>query len=366
MGGFNIKADNCHIIGTSSINGSGNYVGGIVGKNSWIVDSNFYTELTNISISDKTTISGDNYVGGILGGYDLSNIRYLDSSLALIKSCVSSATIIASGNYTGGILGRISIVPGSFSFGSDAQTFSLDECVNNGQVTGVNYVGGIVGDFAVYAPEEGSEERVLIKQSANEGKVEGTNYVGGIAGRSYASFNNCYSVNEISAEESVAGGIVGINGEKTYTASYINDCYSLATISVGDEGVAGGILGSCISEEGETYISRCYFAGSMPESKKYGIVGHSTGNCHVSSCLTTMPSLVGIWNVNNGYEDVLDEKSEADVVSILAKRDVINGKSAYSEEYWPLETYPAYCIKFSTGLSGSITVPGFSEGEIEI
>lgn len=79
-----------------------------------------------------------------------------------------------------------------------------------------------------------------------------------------------------------------------------------------------------------------------------------------------MPNLVGNWSTNSEFPNELDDKSEANVESILAKREVINGESAYSEEYWPLATYPAYCLKFSTGLSGNISIPGFSEDEVEI
>lgn len=343
LGGLNITGDDCKIIGTSNIQGSGDCVGGVVGMNNVKTD-----KLSNMSISDKTSISGINNVGGIIGTYDVSNNSYYSrtESFKLIESCVSSASVMASGNYAGGIAGKIN-------------NSSLSECVNYGQVRGSECVGGIVGSFAVYP----DYARVLIEKSANEGKVSGTNCVGGIAGYNDASFSTCYSINEISASGSGVGGITGHAGEH----SQINDCYSLATISVGENGHAGGILGCQNHEYSSANISRCYFAGTMPETKQYGIVGYVLSNCKVNSCLTTMPNLVGVLNDGVVLDDVLDDASEANVVSILDKRDIINAGNAYSKEYWSLDDYPAYCIKFSAGgFSGNITIPGFSDEEIVI
>lgn len=364
FGGININADHCHIVGTSSINASEDYVGGIVGMNSFNDgDYIFHGELTNISISDKTTISGNNYVGGIIGEYNM--MSSLRSSLISMESCISSATVNASGNYVGGIVGRIGYhkyknEPFHIYFESESQTYSLKECVNNGQVKGMNYVGGIVGDFAVYTNSEG-KDRVVIKQSANEGEIIGVNYVGGITGRTCASINNCYSVNEITATVSHVGGITGdvlpLNNGR------IANCYSLADISVGMNGYAGGIVGYGSGGAQGAYVINSYFAGTNPNG--FGIIGHSDGFCFAINCLTTLSSLIGNLNQNTQFPDDITG-SLTNVTSIKNNKSVINGESAYSDDIWPLEKYPAYCIKFSTGLSGNITIPGFSDEEIVI
>ena len=365
FGGRDVIVDNCKVIGSSIISGSGDYIGGIVGRNS------LYNErsLSDVSIGQNCTVTGTNYVGGIVGAYEADNnygIQF-SSSQQLLNNCVSSATVIATGNYTGGIFGKIGGYNGNSSssnieFSMDDYTYTLLKCQNKGSVTGKDYVGGIGGDFALSCYNGNSVDRIVLRQSFSDGKVKGDNYVGGILGHSMASLNTCYSINSIEGTNNV-GGIVGV-ADGMIGQWRIANCYSLSALTVGAEGAAGGILGI----GGMITVTNSYFAGTNPTD--CGIIGNSYGYCTVDHCLTTLPSLGTNldtsptarpsnpreeWDNNTGqmitvydyYPDAIIS-SEYNVTSILDKKTIINDDNAYSDNYWPLDTYPYYCVKFDS------------------
>ena len=411
FGGWNIEATNCKVIGNSIIQGQGNDVGGIVGLNTierWNSNSNNTVKCVNVSVGNLCQVSGKNYVGGIVGRYISDDYGSADHgdfpSLLLMESCKSEATVTASQDYVGGIFGKIG---GTFNgnssnswiqFAMEDNTFSLIKCVNEGNVTGRHYVGGIGGDFAISFSGGSSTtlDRVVLSQSCSSGDVSGDTHVGGILGTSHVSINTCYSVGEITSTTAHAGGIVGSisNGYQ----SRIANCYSLATIAPGTEGKAGGIVGSA----GHFTITNCYYAADPEEYSYGGIVGHSNGAVNISNCLTTLNSLGtnlgehedfgpkrdwmdqdndgvadydynmdGVTDLRDLYEwyynyndNVSDSywatHSTKPVTSILANRDVINGDNAYSTNYWPLEQYPWYCVKFAS-FSADTDAPEFDE-----
>ena len=353
FGGVGISTNNCKVTGNSSITGTGDFIGGIVGYT-------YATSIIDTSIDKSCTIKGNNCVGGIIGGYC--------GNYSTMKSLISSATVSATGNYIGGIAGFIGApypdygfeghnyyINGELNIIHDGYENAYSKCSNYGNVTGKNYVGGIAGKCATNSN---------IKQLINEGNIKGESYVGGIAGEfDGAGLRIAYSIGEISASNTAVGGIVGILN-KTYgqrnnnDKSNVYDCYSLATITIGKGGYAGGIAGITGGEDyyEDEYVSitNCYFAGTNSTGK--GIVGYDLGNTYVKNCLTTLPTLGMENNVTNSFSNV---------TSILNKKSVINGNNAFSNETWPLNMYPAYCPKF-IDFSGDVDIPGFGDSDIEI
>ncbi len=47
----------------------------------------------------------------------------------------------------------------------------------------------------------------------------------------------------------------------------------------------------------------------------------------------------------------------------LEKKTVINGDNAYSDNYWPLDTYPHYCVKFDS-FSADTDAPDYKDDVI--
>lgn len=408
LGGCNIHATNCQIIGNSSITGKGDNVGGFVGANRFDIHFEMVDlfSVSKSSIAETCTVQGANQVGGIIGQFMKVNswTGPFYASWTALESCTSAATVTASGDYVGGIFGQMggnyyvnNYGSDNVSFTSEDFTVSLSKCVNKGDVNGKDYVGGIGGDFKLYC--NNGVDRVVLKQSSSEGTVSGSSYVGGILGASAASINTCYSMDAISASTSEVGGILG----KWNEYGRVANCYSLADLTVGNNGVAGGIVGNGSTDylvtdgvrgkKGVTVINS-YFAGTNVATGS-GIIGKSEGGCSVTNCLTTLANLGtslgnhqvptgapdsdgdGVadydWNgdgvIDNNdmyynYPDIITN-SAINVTSILANKAVINGDNAYSDDYWNITKYPYYCVKFAD-FSGDINAPDFGNSDIEI
>lgn len=383
LGGKNVLANKCSVIGTSVISGE-DYVGGMVGRNEY--NSYASIEMVDLRVGQECTISGKNYVGGILGRYMNGNYDsrfYLNSSRTLLKSCKSEATVTATGDYVGGIFGKIGGYQND-SYSSidmmnyeEKYTLSVEKCVNEGAVTGVNYVGGIGGDFAVICHDNTIEDRVVLKESYSEGNVSGVQKVAGILGATRVAVNTCYSIGEISASETEIGGVVGrIEGDGMMGNARIANCYSLATLTVGNNGHIGGIVGNAGGGlYGGSTIINCYYAADPDTYKFGGIVGNSDGYCSVTNCVTTLASLGlnlgnhqintgadsdgdgypnwdwnndGVWDNNDIWTNVADiiTNSKISVPSILAELSVINADEKYSTNVW--SGYQWNCVKFAS------------------
>lgn len=346
----NVKADNCKIKGNSSIIGQGDHVGGLAGYNEFDGDSFGLLSISNSSI-ESCEIKGDNYVGGLVGKYTCRRGGHqipLHSSLRLLNSCSSAAKVDATGDYVGGIFGKIGDGNDNVYFGSEDYTLSLYECINIGEVTGKDYVGGIGGSFDL-DDYSSVKDKIVIMKSCNEGDVSGNSYVGGIVGENRADINLCYSIGDISATTTDVGGIIG---HKSYADLYVSNCYSMANLAVGQNGYAGGIVGYAVAGASpDMYVENCYFAGT--NAKGFGIVGYSDGNTTITNCLTTLPNLI---DTSNGQPSN-SSGSLTGVTSILNNLSVINVDNAYSNNVWANYNYD--CVKFAEGLTGSVTAPGF-------
>lgn len=379
FGGYNVAANKCKVIGTSVISGAGDYVGGIVGWNRICIDNmSSWSYLSDVSMGQDCTVTGVNYVGGIVGAYEQVE-RYglgqYTSSQKPLDSCVSSAAVTATGNYVGGIFGKMggsgaNNTSSNIEFSMDDYTYTLLKCQNKGNVTGNDYVGGIGGDFALnFSGGNNTVDRVVLRQSCSDGKVKGNNYVGGVLGSSGASVNTCYSINTIEATTTAVGGIVGMMN--VGYMSRIANCYSLSDLKVGTSGVAGGILSS--GGMGAT-VTNSYFAGTNPTN--CGIIGNSAGSCTVDHCLTTLSSLgtnldvngviisydpsTGLPNSWSRFPDIITDSTPG-VTSILANKSVINRDNAYSDNIWSVYQYE--CVKFAS-FSADTNSPDFGSDTI--
>ena len=217
-------------INYGTVSSSGEKVGGIVGY--------IYATDARKGINEKLfsgnknegTINGTKNVGGIVGaieGYYKYN-RY-DGTYALkinVSTCSNTGKIAASGDYAGGIVG----------YGNNMNFFK--GCINEGDVTGVNWVGGISGrtDATIYS-----------NGSSNESSITGYAYLGGVAGEcggvSDATNNGNVIIIGSRLEEGVkvsnVGGIVG------FCKGSIINCSNLKEIkSTSGGSCVGGVAGA--------------------------------------------------------------------------------------------------------------------------
>lgn len=115
---------------------------------------------------------------------------------------------------TGG--SRVGGICGNLSYGN------IENCMVTGDISGYQYVGGIVG-----VGGEWNNDISSISQCASSGNIIATDgKVGGILGYRYGScsIENCYSIANVKAEGSYNSEAYGIGG-------YAENCYFAGTIS---------------------------------------------------------------------------------------------------------------------------------------
>jgi len=216
-----------------------NYVGGIVG-----LASN--STLRNLII-DSSSISGNAYVGGIVGAC---------TGTTEIYECTNNGSVNTTGNYTGGIVG--------FMFG-----VRVDECVFEGEVNGIDYVGGIAGVLQGDSWE-----------CTNAGIIKGGISVGGIAGFFQVTAGNmywlmfCLNSGDVTGNKEVAG-IAGYSLSVGNGIINIQRSGNQGLITAND--LAGGITGDSACN---LYIQRPYNTGEI--IAKY-IQGGLAGRLNIST-----------------------------------------------------------------------------------
>jgi len=231
---------------TIEVTSSGDYAGGIIGhlEDNTIVDCSVVCN----------NISGADYVGGICGCESYSGNQ--------ITRCHVEAKVKGH-NYVGGVLGYGGIFYGnmiscSFSGSVDGTSFvggicgkrqgktTIQGCyvVANISSSGDN-VGGLIGETYPYDFGNHHElQNVELLDSYFCGNVSGNNYVGGLIGHAYhGKIGQCYSYATINGTKSV-GGLIGRVEAATYEAKYeITSNFAICTSIKATEGNIGKIFG---------------------------------------------------------------------------------------------------------------------------
>lgn len=233
---------NCYSTGKISamlpIGQYNNDVGGIVGMNiSGLIDNCYNTG----------TVSGD-YSGGIAGK------SYSD---ATITNCHNTGTILAKSDSTaraGGIVGENGV--SNKVINGDYRDCKVENCYNTGDVSGDDYVGGIVG----------VNNNGTIKNCYNTGFISTDGGAGGIAGQNCDTIVICYNMGIVSGK--CAGGITG----STYQVATVANCYNTGTVSGELSARAGGIVGY---NANDCTIVYCYNVGTIIGDCAGGIAGYN-------------------------------------------------------------------------------------------
>lgn len=266
---------NCYNEGIIEGNGA---QGGIVGTGSSIEIKNCY---------NAGEIKGESYSGGIVG---IGN--------GILDNCYNIGNITNNSSYgTGGIIGVTSSIT------------DIKKCNNKGLI---NVQKGPVGGIVGYCKSEKSN----IYNCYNTGKIYGKRVpTGGIVGvGSNAKVFNCYNLEEINAENGIAGGIAGSN-------SNVSNCYNLADI-YGKDTSTGGIIGNT-----NTDIINCYNAGTINGQVETEL-GIATGGiaayitAKISNCYN-----IGIVNGNEAPTGGIVGSLSGDITKCYNRGKINNGKS---------------------------------------
>jgi hypothetical protein len=158
---------------------------------------------------------------------------------------------------------------------------TITNCYSIGDVSGINYVGGLVG----------YNENSIV-DCYTSGNVTGGNNSGGLCGKStgpdhgtvQSSIRNCYSTANVTGN-GAAGGLIGHSG------AIVTGCYS--TGSVSGHYYVGGLIGR---NGGNGRIINCYSTGSVVgEQSLGGLVGSSEGTISAS-----------FWDIETSGQDSSD------------------------------------------------------------
>lgn len=258
--------------------------GGVAGVN--------YGEISNVVVSDSVVAGDDGTVGNNIrstaGG--VSGVNYGKISTAEVSSAVTaegtetyslggvvgSNVVDTDDDYVGTIIGAINtgvtharygdlITSDSVGGIAGVNTGYIESVYNDGDITGGNYVGGIVG----YNKYLTTEKAPNIVDAVNAGnvivgaKTEETQpdykYSGGLVGYNDGGVNNARNTGAIEGRDNV-GGLVGYNAKGSTLTNLIN---GIAAEIVGLDNV-GGIAGVNAGEINATEMDL------VNEGKVYG------------------------------------------------------------------------------------------------
>ena len=177
----------------------GNIIKGLDNVNAYGVTSGIYSETGNQAYATSSNIGGiagvnsgtlhDAYNESIVKGYD--NVGGIAGTNAGdISLIVNGASVTAEGDYTGGLVGKT--------------TDKISDGRNNGVITGVNYVGGLVGS-------NGSGVTLTNLTNDSSAEIIGENYVGGIAGENNGDISTTDTTDSKGTNLINRGSITGQN-----------------------------------------------------------------------------------------------------------------------------------------------------------
>ena len=203
---------------SGTFNGDGHTISGLYIKSTADYQGLFgYVSGTVQNLSVSGSVSGNSYVGGVVG-LNRGSVEDCDFTGSVTNSVGAVGGVVGYNGgtvkncyNTGSVTNSVSPVGGVVGDNSGNVTNSY----NTGEVSGVDDVGGVVG------LNDGN-----VTGCYNTGKVSGTSYVGGVVGENPGGrVKNCYNTGEVSGSESV-GGVVG------YNSGPVTGCYFLQTETV--------------------------------------------------------------------------------------------------------------------------------------
>lgn len=287
--------------------GYGSVAGGIIG---WLMANGNIENANN-----SGTVKGKGGIGGVIGNVTADK----NNAGPVVTNCHNTGDVIAANVYTGGGMPWHNAATGGVvgaMMGNTNKAAKLVGCTNKGDVTSDSRtVGGIVGNV-MRLGAYGSYTNIgapTIDQCVNEGNVTGTYYVGGIVGLSHARVmtrldvrncanhgtitgSTCYTVG--STDYAGIGGLVGEVG--TYSSGYQNNSNNHLRVynSYNDGDVlytdatlvkpyAGGIVGN----------ANAYF--TIENTYNFGYVGPVSRTTPAEGALKRLGELLGSQYADN-------------------------------------------------------------------
>jgi hypothetical protein len=350
---------------TGSVTGSDHDVGGLVGRNWGDVSNSYYNY-------DEALINGENIITiGALFGEDfdqwLANDKFLDINERLsqengyyvVNSVSDFKELLAFGQnaslkfrlkndldlgdepnfnipYLAGEFDGNDHKISNLSFNSDfVYTVGLfgylapggkvtNLGVENVDITGYQYVGGLVG----------INYEATVSNSYSTGSVIGTyNRVGGLVGYNHGTVSDSYSTVNVTGN-SYVGGLVGANWEGT-----VSNSYSTGSVTGSDQEV-GGLVGN----NRYSTVSNSYSIGNVTGGSFVGgLVGHhsygTVSNSYSTGSVTGNELVSGL--VGYSYKGTVSNSYSTGSVTGNDRVGGLVGNNRYgtvSDSFWDTET----------------------------
>jgi len=250
--------ENCYVL-RGTVKSSISAVGGLVGTNR-------EGGVVRNSRADDVTVKGTDRIGGLVGE---------NYTRGLIDTCqVVNGIVTGTGNAVGGVTG------GDYTAAANENGGIVKNSSFQGTVTGVGYVGGVVG----YSARTGA----LVENCSAEGTFSGVAHVGGVVGWSTGTVTSSHAAGSVIATKSGTTGYSNAGGVVGYSTGTVTGSYFEGVSVTGTGQNVGGVVGK--NERGT--VENCYVAGVVSISGTDwvgGVVGWSGGNSNagVTGCYST-------------------------------------------------------------------------------
>lgn len=259
------KSGKLEITITASVTGSGDNVGGIVGKNEGVSGQDGYAivDIVKGTIKQNGAIKGANNVGGIIGLNDgllttgggeadttIGGVTLSEEQQNKIKnlSINNTGSVTGTGDYVGGVVGKLDS-PSALRTEDSGKGAIAGTFTNSGNVSGGKFVGGSLGYV-------GKNVTITAKNNVatlfvNDGQVTATGYyaggsigvlVGKIEGVDNGHTVNFKNTGTVTATGFVGGSIGVLAGPVKY-AQFVNSSGNLSIAAVNAVGGSVGFIG---------------------------------------------------------------------------------------------------------------------------
>ena len=244
-----------------------NYVGGLIGRNG--IDNGLTGSSLLFNNRISGTVTGKTYVGGLVG-VD----RVYNSGSSTINANTDSA-LVSGRYYIGGLVGWSSINNGNL-------TLNNNRIFGNTQASAVNEdksdIGGLIGRLEDYYGSTVSLQNNIVQ--GNVTSTRNTSYLGGAIGNAYVydSTFNAYNLNSngtVSANTNsyYTGGLIGSLSLSGAATSTLDGSSSTGSVSGG--GYVGGLVGYHYATAASS-ISNSYTEGNITGTSSVGgLVGNN-------------------------------------------------------------------------------------------
>jgi len=255
-------------------------VGGIGG---WVSTAQFVNITGTLAeLTNHGEISGTGSVGGIFGrisaGGGIVNGVWAEVTFNLL---INHGNVSGTANQVGGIIGRLwTNATANAVYGGNAhgrhRPFRITNSQNHGNITGANFVGGILGNGT--PNQEVQVAHTLLQNVYNSGLITGVNDVGGLAGGVGTIWDSNNSGNIVGTGIN-AGGLAGFlrRGNPNLAGSA-----SINTGNVQGHTRVGGLFGRVSMRDWQYHLENLTNEGTVTgHTEVGGIAGIVTAGGHM-------------------------------------------------------------------------------------